>query len=634
MNLEQAIRALFPKGYVNYQQYRTILESGKPPEPPAEPDYTAPPSLATDLFAIAASLVVRSGAYHHVAPHMDTRFERTLHFSREYRDKLIKAGALWRGDGAKEVPPPPKMLIGLWEDLWRNRDTDIFVKLRHTADVPPWWQAALSLLIIADEAAKGLGFWARKTASAQAATIEAPLYKKQAATRSTPADEKTKTPDATDKPEKPQRHPAASTGRDTARHSFSNADWDLVSVLPKSRTPSVGCTLRSLTHNLALLPPRGLARAYWTLPGVVPAPRDEDMIDPLQQPFNMLLVPLPYVIRASAFKGRKESHEHWGWFRLEPEWAPKTELDRVPLGDIGLDRFWHFLHSLIKDAERDVGRVDAVVLPESALGWSTYRALAARLNVHTQVELFVSGLFDMVRSNGTADQLRNGNFAAMAQYAATKDGRRSYTLSVREKHHRWKIERSQIESYALGSALDSNVHWWEEIAIESRSIDIFTIRGSATITTLICEDLARHDPCQELIRAIGPNLVIALLMDGAQLPQRWPGRYATVLADDPGSSVLTFTNLGLIQRSNDAGVLTKNRKIGLWRDDGGGVQELTLPENAHALCISLQPKQVQEFSLDGRSDEGGAQSWRLAAIRPVKGAGEGLDDILDGRWPD
>jgi hypothetical protein len=54
------------------------------------------------------------------------------------------------------------------------------------------------------------------------------------------------------------------------------------------------------------------------------------------------------------------------------------------------------------------------------------------------------------------------------------------------------------------------------------------------------------------MNAIGPNLVIALLMDGPQLENRWPARYATVLAEDPGSAVLTVTSLGMVRRSNYA----------------------------------------------------------------------------------
>ncbi|WP_163452249.1 hypothetical protein, partial [Escherichia coli] len=32
----------------------------------------------------------------------------------------------------------------------------------------------------------------------------------------------------------------------------------LARVLPKSRTPAVGCTTRTLSHNLALVPPQGI----------------------------------------------------------------------------------------------------------------------------------------------------------------------------------------------------------------------------------------------------------------------------------------------------------------------------------------------------------------------------------------
>ena len=64
----------------------------------------------------------------------------------------------------------------------------------------------------------------------------------------------------------------------------------------------------------------------------------------------------------------------------------------------------------------------------------------------------------------------------------------------------------------------------------------FVTLNRMTWSVLICEDLARQDPAADLIRAVGPNLVIALLMDGPQLNGRWPARYASVLAEDPGSS--------------------------------------------------------------------------------------------------
>jgi hypothetical protein len=219
----------------------------------------------------------------------------------------------------------------------------------------------------------------------------------------------------------------------------------------------------------------------------------------------------------------------------------------------------------------------------------------------------------------------------MARFLRTPTTR-SFDIAMREKHHRWRIDRGQIETYALGSALDVNRGWWEHIDILNRSLDVFVIRGNATVTTLICEDLARNDPCQELVRGIGPNFVVALLMDGPQRQDRWPARYATVLADDPGSSVLTVTSLGLIERTNRTGKFGPANQIGLFRDDTGQATEIQLPKGAHGVCLTLQPTALKEHTLDGRPDKGDAQSWRLSAVQPVKLASH-FDEIIKGRWP-
>ena len=42
------------------------------------------------------------------------------------------------------------------------------------------------------------------------------------------------------------------------------------------------------------------------------------------------------------------------------------------------------------------------------------------------------------------------------------------------------------------------------------------------------------DEVAELIRDVGPTLVVTILLDGPQLATRWTARYAGVLADDPG----------------------------------------------------------------------------------------------------
>ena len=69
--------------------------------------------------------------------------------------------------------------------------------------------------------------------------------------------------------------------------------------------------------------------------------------------------------------------------------------------------------------------------------------------------------------------------------------------------------------------------------------------------------------------ALGPTIVVTPLLDGPQLSSRWAARYASVLADDPGSAVLTVTAYGMAQRSRP------NRHdpssiIALWKDSVRG----------------------------------------------------------------
>jgi hypothetical protein len=133
---------------------------------------------------------------------------------------------------------------------------------------------------------------------------------------------------------------------------------------------------------------------------------------------------------------------------------------------------------------------------------------------------------------------------------------------------------------------------------------------------LICEDLARFDPVLPIINAVGPNLVVALLMDGPQLRERWSGRYATVLAEDPGSSILSVTSLGRIKLARRHGEEVR-RVIGLWKDPNTGATELLLPQGAHALALSLSTGSLTQTTMDLRHDGASAVSLSLAEVWPV-----------------
>ena len=73
--------------------------------------------------------------------------------------------------------------------------------------------------------------------------------------------------------------------------------------------------------------------------------------------------------------------------------------------------------------------------------------------------------------------------------------------------------------------------WIEHIEIPPRVLQFYMLNRKIVVSTLICEDLAQADPIGDVIRAVGPNLVIALLADGPQLASRWPadGQHDTLL---------------------------------------------------------------------------------------------------------
>ncbi len=533
--------------------------------------HIAPPS-PPDVFAAAAYLLQISGAYHHVQPDNDVgkgAHVRILHVTKRMRDKAKKIGKEWRNQPLTPFCAPDKVQK-LWTRLWtlgdkrkHNAAAHIFQDLAPSDACPLWWSVALELFLIADSAAADDVGWLPPHALRPAWLPVKHIVVEE---------------------ERIDRGLLSTIAFET--------NQDMVSVLPKARTPAVGCTLRSLSHHLALLPPRGVARAYWVSP-YGPLHKASDAL-------NILIVPFPYHVTAKSFLPKSPQDvvddRHWGWFCIDPSWL--KILDR--------DDFTTWIESLVKRAMRDCGHVHGVVLPELALDWDLYLRIRDILNKIDAIEFFVSGVHDY--------KGRDGNFVAMTIFGR---GVGSVTTRVREKHHRWKLESRQIGGYAISSALFPTAHWWEKLDILSRSIDVFVFREDSCMTTLICEDLARVDPCQELVRSIGPNLVIALLMDSAQIKDRWPARYATVLAEDPGSSVLTVTSRALVDRFNDEGSWERSNSIALWRDDAGLLRPIDLPPDHDAILLTLAGHKRTSHTLDGRAAPNSI-SWRYHGQQPIR----------------
>ena len=223
--------------------------------------------------------------------------------------------------------------------------------------------------------------------------------------------------------------------------------------------------------------------------------------------------PLPESIQARRV-------EPFGFFRFQP-----SEPFDVSLVD-----------RLLASATAHADRVDCVVLPESSVPHTDLGALEAVLSRHG-VTLLIAGLRD---EPGPGNRFGSN----WVHFGAALDGQWSHYRQ--DKHHRWSLDRSQIEQYHLAEVLDPRVRWWEALELNRRSLQVLERDDGHVIASLVCEDLAHIDDVVDLMRAVGPTLVVALLLDGPQLASRWTARYASVLSDDPGSAVLTLTSYGMV----------------------------------------------------------------------------------------
>tara|TARA_R110001599_G_scaffold248174_2_gene448223 strand:- start:163 stop:3243 length:3081 start_codon:yes stop_codon:yes gene_type:complete len=570
-----------------------------------------------------------------------------------------------------------------------------------------WCRAAIRLLIIADEASRAIGFSDRPTGRAMSLGAE------------NPSDEDTDeiVPGSSCK----LVWESFKKGYDLALHAHNDSlnpgeepllpllprtltrcfDDELASVLPKARTSQVGCTIRSLSHNLALLPPRGRVRARWA----------RSPSGAIRETLNILLVPFPYKLHTRDFRVSDVSQADeapWGSFKVNPGWIygyddqlrPRVELpislaSRHGKGD---DPYWQkpvrvcadtgactrlfesaqaysdyidacheqllaYIRSLTDNLPGE--DVNAIVFPEACLTYDAFDYLSKRLpRTLPELEIMVAGLCTAPKHlmalpgptlNGECgaeddgswgDERVTGNFVATylqnpdpVQTAETKVSRlkqagacaetvrlaEEYSRNImwpmrhiRGKHHRWCLDKRQLADYALSHRLAPNRSWWEDFDFLPREMLFCEFQSGSVLTALICEDLARIEPCQVALRAVGPNLVFVLLMDSAQVRGRWPHQYAGVLADDPGSSILTLTSFGLIERSSKSRDYT-SRSIGMWREPDGETREIILPTGCHAQLLTLRSDYTEERTLDSRSDNGdSAIVWRFAGLTPIK----------------
>jgi len=370
-------------------------------------------------------------------------------------------------------------------------------------------------------------------------------------------------------------------------------------VLPKSRTPRSGLSLRSLTHHLCLCPPINVL-ASWHL---------QACLDSLHEPFcNLLLIPWPFTIQPQQFgevdlgddsNGRAPPNA--GWFRYEPR-------------DTDIGELIALVEQMVKRAQQEVSRVHVVVFPELALTPRQFDSLA-RFLVDQNIGL-IAGVLETRPRSSTADSGPRPDWPENCVKVQLPTGDIAQTSTERawqfqqDKHHRWRLDAGQIVRYGIASQLDPECEWWEGIEVDDRKVNFMRLRSWLTTCVLVCEDLARIDPVGRFVRAVAPDLVVALLMDGPQLKERWPAYHATVLADDPGSSVLTLTCQGMVRLSQPRDRIGKEETpiIAMWRDAVSGTTEIPLQKGRQGIVLTIYEhleRDGETPTADGRPHGGG-----------------------------
>jgi hypothetical protein len=331
--------------------------------------------------------------------------------------------------------------------------------------------------------------------------------------------------------------------------------------------------------------------AHWHKIGVRPG------WEPQAEHANALLLPWPMRVRASDFRPvegsvRSPTTEPFGYF----EFAPSEQLD--------LD----LVDRMLTAALDEVDHVDVVILPESAVETTDIAGLEIVLS-RRRVGILIAGV---------REQASLGQMAPNSVHVGVSTG--NAWLHVRQaKHHRWSLDEAQIDQYHLGGGLHPHIRWWEAMEVPRRSIAFLEGDNGVTLATVICEDLSQIDEVAAMIRTVGPTIVVTPLLDRPQLSSRWASHYASVLADDPGSAVLTLTSYGMTLRSRPRGH-DPSPVIALWKDPIHGTREIPLEPGAQGVLLTVNGDLTVRRSGDGRRPVENCTAYFDVGVHQVRAA--------------
>ena len=515
-----------------------------------------------DLFALTAIILERSEAYRlALSPPAGATWppDRCPNWS----DAVEDTARRWSGTIADRPGDIPELVREEWSVL-RDRAE---VSLEDLAEGREWrlCEALLALHAIADEACAGLG------AADDTPDERGCLYRAHA------------------------RELLARTG------SLSRIPTDFLRVLPKGRTPPDGTCLRSFSRYVSVH--RSSIETRWYKMHVRRAG-----IDAQAKSCNILLLPWPLRVRTSDFRAVKGSvqrsaREPFGLF----EFAPQERLD--------LD----LVERLIIAARDEAGGVDSLMLPEAAVDERDVNDLEALLDRYGAAMLITGVRQTSTRSGQLPGNWVHIGFSSRLEKGGPLPGSVGHEwFHIRQnKHNRWSMDKAQIHQYHLGGALHPDVLWWDAMDIPRRALQFIEHGDKVILTALVCEDLAQMDDVAATIRSVGPTIIFVPLLDGPQLSSRWSARYASVLADDPGSAVATLSSYGMVQRCRPHG-RDSSTVVGLWKDPVQGFHEIPLETGAQGILLSVCGSPTSRRTVDGRAAVENATSYYGVAICQIR----------------
>jgi hypothetical protein len=384
--------------------------------------------------------------------------------------------------------------------------------------------------------------------------------------------------------------------------SLACIDARLLRVLPKVITPPTG---RLAFSRYACVQGPGIDARWHKLPA---RHRGTDL---RSEYATLLLLPWPLRVQATDF--------HPVGTVLRPTKKPYGFFEFAPAEGLDLD----LLDRVLVAARQEAGSVDVVLLPESAVAEDEIDDLETLLGRHGVVNL-VAGVRQLTRQPGQfpSNWLHMGFNPRLEKGGLPQQAGHEPWFHLRQnKHHRWSLDEDQVEQYHLGAALHPHIRWWEAMDLPRKAIHFVEV-AELVLAALVCEDLAHNDDIAQLIRSVGPTIVFNLLLDGPQLASRWTARYASVLADDPGSAVLTLTSYGMVERSRPPG-RDPSRVVALEKDPTRGVREIPLEPGAQGVLLTVCMDRATRYSADRRWPIDNSTSCYGVAVHQVRASSAG-----------